>query len=463
MFFDRVRAYIAKHQLLAPGQPLVVGVSGGTDSIALLNVLNNLKEDYNIHLIVAHFNHGLRPEAADDAEFVWRTAQAWGLECVVEKTDVKALAEEKGLSLEEAGRLARYTFFATLGDRAAVAHHADDQAETVLMHFLRGSGAAGLRGMRPLNQQTVNGRSLTIIRPFLEVTRAEIEAYLAEHQLPFVTDASNADTQFFRNRLRHELLPVLQTYNPNIREVLGRTAEVMAEDYVLLQSVVQEAWMATRLGVESERVRFKLDRWRVLPLGLRRGLLREALTRLRPDLRNLDFTPLESGLTWAQTAHSGHTADLLAGLALAVVGNELQVLVKHSVAIAEPASVSLAVPGETQFLNYRFTTTLVDQVSLADIKTKDAWTAYLNSKLAPFTVRARRPGDRFAPLGLAGSLKLSDYLINTKLPLDARDTWPLVCCGPEAETIVWVGGAALADSAKVVEGQQAVKITVVRS
>jgi len=462
VLFNSVSAFVKKHALLTAGQKLVVGVSGGPDSIALLHIISRLQTEADLHLTVAHLDHSLRPESAQDAQFVERNAKAWGLEYVIERADVKALAENEKLSIEEAGRLARYNLFARLGSTVAVAHHADDQAETVLMHFLRGSGLAGLRGMRPSTQQRTANGPLTVIRPLLEVTRADIEAYVAQHQLEFVVDASNADQTYFRNRLRHELLPLLQTYNPNIREVLGRTAEVMTGDYELLQPLVEKAWHDTLLA-EDESIRFDLGLWRALPIGLRRALLRQAVTHLRPSLRNLDLVPLENALRWAQSAQSGHQADLLAGLNLHIIGNELRLSDWDQSAVGQPESIPLAIPGETQFLNYQFTAAPVPNPSLTAIRAQpDPFTAYLNPALAPFTIRSRRPGDRFTPLGMSGSLKLSDFMVNRKLPVDQRDTWPLLCYGPDAQTIAWVCGQALSETAKVTDQASALKIVVVQ-
>jgi tRNA(Ile)-lysidine synthase len=197
---------------------LVVAVSGGPDSLALLHLLSRRELHPAANLVVGHLNHQLRPSAAADATFVAETAAAWGLECHTESVDVAGLARRDGLSLEEAGRGARYQFLARLAHavgaaHVAAGHNADDQAETVLMHFLRGAGLSGLRGMRPAGPLP-GDPAITLLRPFLTTGRAEIEAYCQEHGLAPLTDASNTDTTYFRNRLRHELLPYLAGYNP---------------------------------------------------------------------------------------------------------------------------------------------------------------------------------------------------------------------------------------------------------
>ncbi len=226
--FQAVRDTIERHSLLEPGDSLVVGVSGGADSLCLLHLLARLRAEFDLALHVAHLNHQLRGErAAADAEFVRRTAVEWGVPVTVSSTDVAILAHERGVGVEEAARQARYAFLAGLaGDTGAgaiaVGHNADDQAETVLMHLLRGAGPAGLRGMSPrlalagLAPDLPSAAHVTLIRPLLEARRPAIEAYCREYRLQPRFDHSNLDTTLFRNRLRHEVLPVLEAVAPGV-------------------------------------------------------------------------------------------------------------------------------------------------------------------------------------------------------------------------------------------------------
>ncbi len=255
------RDYIRRHGLLAAGEMIVVGVSGGPDSLCLLHLLRRLAPELALRLHVAHLNHGLRgPEADEDAEFVAELAACWGLPVTIGRADVAALAAQPGRSLEEAARLVRYAFLAEVADATgattiAVGHNADDQAETVLMHFLRGSGVAGLRGMLPraplsdyrLGEPAaprIPASPRLLVRPLLAIPRADIEAYCAAHSLAPRFDRSNEDTTFYRNRLRHELLPLLATYNPAIGETLARTAAVLAGDHEIVQAALDAAWAA---------------------------------------------------------------------------------------------------------------------------------------------------------------------------------------------------------------------------
>lgn len=465
MLFPSVRAFAHKHSLFNLALPLVVGVSGGPDSLTLLHLLTRLREECDLTLHVAHLNHGLRPDSDTDADFVARVASEWNVPCTVERVDVAAFAREKRLSIEEAGRLCRYTLFARLtperdGPRAvAIAHTADDQAETVLMHLLRGAGLAGLRGMLPKSTMEIGDLKLEIVRPLLDVTRDEIEAYVLAHDLEPRRDPTNADTRFFRNRLRHELFPILEAYNPNIRAILRRTAEIAAGDYELVRSLIERVWPETVVAVSNTAITFDLTLWRTHPLPLRRALLREAIQHLRPGLRDVDFTPVETALDWAQTSQSGHTADLLGGLCLTIV-NDMLILGEwekdRGPALA--SKVALVVPGPTLFGDWQFTTEVVAS-AVEPAADSDPWTACVPESFTPLIIRARRPGDRFQPFGMDGhTMKLSDFMINQKIPVTDRKRWPLLVSG---DTVLWVCGHRVSERVKAGAGMM-LKVTARR-
>jgi len=248
MVLKQVRETVRKHGLLDAGERLVVGVSGGPDSLCLLHVLIQLQPEYGLVLHVAHLDHQLRGrESAADAEFVAGVARQWGLPCTVEQVDVRAAARENRLAVEEAARQARYGFLArtaaSTGSRAiAVGHNSDDQAETVLMHWLRGSGLGGLRGMLPRSRlgdyrlleatgDSASPEDIWLVRPLLHTPREDILRYCESERLEPRFDRSNLDTTLFRNWLRHTALPLLAQHNPRVRDVLCRSAQVFADDY----------------------------------------------------------------------------------------------------------------------------------------------------------------------------------------------------------------------------------------
>ncbi|MBF8286018.1 MAG: tRNA(Ile)-lysidine synthase [Anaerolineales bacterium] len=486
----RVWQFIEERDLLRPGDRVVVGVSGGPDSLCLLDVLHSLADDRSLTLQVAHLNHGLRPEAAEaDAERVRAEAEKRGLTFHIETADTGAHARAYKQSIEEAARDLRYAFLTRVALAVgapviAVAHTADDQAETVLMHFLRGSGLAGLRGMLPkldvgswtpelrreigaadFQPPTSNLLPLTLIRPLLTTSRAEVEAYCVEHSLQPVQDATNLDTTFFRNRLRHELLPQLERYNPNIRSVLRRVAEVMAGDYEILRGVVWEKWEQVA-RVEPGRVMFDRAGWLVLTVPEQRALLREAVARLRPGLRDIDFTPLEHAVQFSRTAALGRSCDVLGGLRLSISLADVMVSAWTDADVPVPADRPLVSADGQLSPGWRFCVEMLGpgEWSLDEVEANaSGWQVCIDAARLPLSrravspgegaggwglqVRARLPGDRFQPLGLNGhSLKVSDFMINAKIEKNLRDRWPLVVCGDD---IVWVAGLRLDERFKV--------------
>ncbi|MCI0395836.1 MAG: tRNA lysidine(34) synthetase TilS [Chloroflexi bacterium] len=454
---------------------VVVAVSGGPDSLALLHVLARQGIHPADKLVVAHLDHGLRPSATAEATFVAKTAAAWGVACVVEREDVVALARDQGLSLEEAGRQARYAFLARVAAQrgaAAVAtgHHADDQAETVLMHFLRGSSLAGLRGMLPVGPLP-GAPHLTLFRPFLEAPREEILAYCQEHDLAPVEDASNMDTTFFRNRLRHELLPALAGYNPQIRERLQHLAAVAAGDVELLEALLRQAWTKVLREEGADWLRLDRARWLALPLALRRSTLRHAVWRLRPALRDVGFVTVEQARQMAETGQVGGQSTLPAGLALVVGYDDLTLSAMAGAAplpdlpqLPDEKPQPLAVPGRVALVGgWQLAATFLERVELAEIQAnQDPWIAFVDvPDPAGLVIRPRRPGERFRPLGMGGqSARVVEVMINRKIRAGLRPLWPVVA---NDQHLIWLVGHHIDERGRVTEGsRQVVKLHVER-
>jgi tRNA(Ile)-lysidine synthase len=485
----QVRHTIEKYGLLVPEDRLVVGVSGGPDSVCLLHLLLRLhrEQGYRLRIHVAHLHHGARGAEADaDAEFVAVLAAKWGLPITVEKHDVPALAHVHKLAFEETARRVRYAFLARVAHetgthKIAVGHNADDQAETVLMHFLRGAGPTGLRGMLPLTpitdyrmlepfvmQETgsegqdshVSLPTPDIIRPLLEIPRAEIEQYCADQNLTPCFDRSNLDTTYFRNRLRHELLPLLETYNPNIRTRLCHTAAVVAADYELLTQLREQTWSELVCETRNEAITFDKAKWRALPVAMQRTTLRQATYRLRTSLRDVDFVHVENARQIGLEGDVGAQATLPMGLALTVGYNTLTI--GSSDATPPPPSnepllwsfepLPVQAPGTTSLpkSEWILQAEILDQWDLAQITSSpDPWTAYLDAdKLTgPLVLRPRRLGDRFHPQGMKGhSVKLSAFMINLKIPSAWRNHIPLLVA---ADEIVWVCGRRVSEQVAV--------------
>lgn len=472
----RVRGFIQQHDLLLPGEGVVVGVSGGPDSLALLHLLLRLREEVRLRLHVAHLHHGARGEDADaDADFVADLARRWGLGVTVVRRDVPALARAHALAFEEAARRVRYAFLAHVAGevgaaKVAVGHNGDDQAETVLMHLLRGAGPAGLRGMLPATPLAhfrllteIGGFALpadlpTLVRPLLSVPRAEVERYCAAQGLGPRFDRSNLDSTYFRNRLRHELIPLLETYSPNVRRRLRRTAEVVAADYALLTRFRRRAWDDTVLETSDRAVVFELAEWRAQPLALQRAMVREAAYRLRPQVRDFGFVHVENAVRLARSGETGTQATLPGGLALTVGYDRLTVAPADYQAPAdEPLlppgwHVSVELPGATPLPDgeWAVEADLLQEWTLAEVEQNpDRWSVHLDADAlgTPLILRTRRPGERFRPQGLGGHApRLADWMVNAKVPRLQRDRLPLLAAGEE---IVWVCGWRVSETAIV--------------
>lgn len=452
-----VTALIERDALFAPGARLVVGVSGGPDSVCLLDVLSELAQPWGLRLYVAHLDHGLRPEAAEEAALVRALAEAHGWPFHSQRVDTQAHRAAHRQSLEEAARALRYAFLRAVAGAVgaplvAVAHTADDQAETVLMHFLRGSGVAGLRGMRAVSPWPGGeGPEVQLVRPLLTTTRAEVLQHCAARGLATVTDPTNLSVDFLRNRLRHHLLPHLAAYNPNLPAALNRMAVVMAGEHERLAQATEALWQALAQP-HAAAVVFARGPWRALSVPDQRALLRRAVAHLRPGLRDVDFEPLEAAVRFSREAHSGRVCDLAAGLCVAVAQTTIT-LRPWAAAEATPATVPQVLAPDHLAPGWMF------QTALAPVAAPPAeagpWSVQVDADRlgGPVRVRARRPGERFQPLGLGGhSAKLSDFMINQRLPAPVRARWPLVVApaGPAgAEVVVWVAGLRLDERFKV--------------
>lgn len=448
MDLERLKDILEKECELQPGQPVLAGVSGGADSLSLLDGLHLL----GVPLIVAHFDHGLRADSAADAAFVRQEADKRGLPFVTERQDVAAFAREEQLSIEEAARVARYGFLYRKArehkaQAIAVAHTADDQVETVLMHLLRGAGISGLKGMTYRVIHPEWDPDLPLVRPLLAFWRDEIEAYCQLHGLHPLTDPTNVDITFFRNRLRHELIPYLADYNPRIKEVVWRMSQSLAGDHQVLQLATDEAWQTTCLRQQEDFVELSAVVLRVSPRGLQRSLIRRAISCLRPLLRDIDFAAVERAIDFVESPNSTGKMDLTANLSLWIEDGRVFLAEEDALVvdadwpqIPSNEEITLPVPGEMRFGQWRLIIRLeedVDQERLAAAM-QDPWQVWLDvDRLTlPLVLRTRRAGDRFRPLGMDGhSMKLSDFWVNEGLNRRARPGWPLVCSGDEIASV----------------------------
>ena len=263
MFEDLVLETINKYSMISKGDKVIVAVSGGPDSMALLNALINLKEKLGCSLYVAHVNHMIREVADSETEYVQEFCKSRGIECFVKKVDVISLANEKKIGTEEAGRNVRYEFFDEIfnkinADKIAIAHNANDNAETVLMNVLRGSGISGLRGIEPV-------RDNKFIRPLIEIERTDIEKYCEEKTLNPKFDESNKDNTYTRNKIRNVLIPFLkEEFNPSIVEGLNRLSDLASKENKYVENIVNEEYLKILLSNENNKIVLNLKEFNVL-------------------------------------------------------------------------------------------------------------------------------------------------------------------------------------------------------
>lgn len=447
---DKVQNTIEKYQMLASGDKVVTAVSGGPDSLVLLHVLYALRKRYNIELLVAHYNHLLRPDAGKDAALVRAVAEKLGLPFYIGEGQVAEYAREKKLSIQVAARDLRYQFLERIvketgSQKLALAHQLDDQGETIVMHFLRGPSPRGLAGIPP-----VRGN---IIRPLIEVSRQEIEAYLQVHQLEAAVDTSNAKKIYLRNKVRLDLMPRLKEYNPNLPVRLSQSAEIFREEDRYLEEETDRWWAQLVLRM-PDRLLVDYAGYRAMPLAIKRRFLRRCFWQTAVASDDLCFSQVERILRWLETPAAGKKLQWPQGVRVWFHEDRI-IFGKEEAASSDtgwfPYRFTLAGPGSVDLPGGRLRVAYVDKVPCRPgwLKELDPGTVMVDGDKVtfPLTVRTRQAGDRFFPLGLGGSKKLKDFFIDLKLPPEERDRIPLVVSADGA--IIWVVGLRLDERFKV--------------
>ena len=486
----RVLHFIREHHLLSGQHQLLVAVSGGQDSVCLLHILVRLQEELKLKLHVAHLNHQLRgADSEADAQYVSDLTRQLGIPSTVERRDVKAHQAQQRISLEEAAREVRYTFLAQVAksigaNRVAAGHTTDDHVETMLLHLIRGTGTRGLRGLQPGNLWHSSDSSLTVIRPLLQVSRQETAAYCQNHQLVPKVDASNLSLLPLRNRIRHQLLPLLQSYNPRVVEALLRTARIAGDDFTFLDKESARLW-ASVAQRQGNTIILDKERFLGLPSALQRQLLRASIEGLLGSLKDIETRHIEEVMA-ALTKPAGKRLSLPGGLVFVIEYTQYLLGINPAALSPFPVlrnEIVLKVPGETLFPGWRVAATIIGQEQMREKgeseETNVPWetitihpsvqakgikgmelisnlfTTYLdlNKVDGEIIVRCRRPGDRFQPLGMSQPKKLGEFMIDTKIPSAWRQRVPVVS---SSQHILWVVGWRIDDRVKVSESTKQV-------
>lgn len=463
---QQVESFIQRHQLVQRGQHILVAVSGGADSVALLYLLHDLRHCLRLRLTVAHLNHQIRGAAADeDAAFVKKTARRLRLDCVCKNINVPRLARRKGISLEMAGRRARYEFFQSVALKhgchaVATAHTSDDNAETMLLMLARGCGMPGLTGIPPRSQAGI----ITVIRPLLQTDRKTIESYLRERHIAWREDASNSDPAFLRNRARHELLPLLEKkFNPAIRRALSRLAEVLSGENEFLDEIACAIY--AEACAESGRA---LDCAVVARhhVAVRRRVVRHWLSCCGMHAGDMDFQMINRIDRLLTDAKGERAFDTVGGITIRRQ-RRLVTLGKRKETAGANYMIRLAVPGRTILPDAGLNVTAEiirgiwrkrEKIGEYPATASFALTPWRRRKIFARTWRA---GDRMHPYGLDGSKKIKDIFCDAKIPTELRHRLPIFECGG---AIIWVPGYRIAQGWEITDSaENALRLTVERA
>jgi tRNA(Ile)-lysidine synthase len=454
---QRVLDFIRREGLISPvtgsKRIVLVGVSGGPDSVCLLHILNQLKESLGVQLHIAHLNHMLRGASSDaDARYVEKLGRSLKIPVNVEAQDVDAYRKEHKLSLEEAAREVRYDFFARTAESVgaecvALGHTEDDQVETVLMHLVRGSGLAGLRGMSSVSHIGQAGRAkLHVVRPLLEVSRKETEDYCLAYDLKPRTDSTNYSLDYTRNRFRHELVPMLREANSNVGAAIRRVTRTAVDDLSFIESEVAKVW-SDAVCVSPVGITIATAAVLTLHPSLQRHLLRRVMSEALGDLVDIEAVHVESMME-ALHKPAGRRISLPRGLTF-YISYDTCLLAKDAADVCPLPAIGrgrrLKVPGVTLLPGWR-----VQSDVASPGERPDGFKACIDMDASgsELTVRRRRPGDRFQPLGMNSTKRLQDFMVDAKIPSTWRDRLPLVC---SPYGIVWVAGWRIAEWVKVTE------------
>ena len=439
---------------LAPGNLLIVAVSGGPDSLALLHTLYHLREDLHLSLHGAHLDHGLRGDASkSDALFVAEAFRRLGIAFTLEEADVPSFRKKHRLSLEEAAREVRYDFLARVcleqgAHAVALGHTSDDQAETILMHIVRGTGLTGLRGMETVTHRAFSGSEVVLVRPMLSLSRSETAHYCRVLKLEPRQDESNLSRELTRNQIRMELVPLLETYNPAIRDALVRLSRSAAQEIAYMEGEIDEIWHKT-VHQDQGRVSVNRETFRPLAQALQNHLLRRVILTAKGDLKDVEQIHIDD-MVRLMAGPAGRSLDLPGGIRFSVSYYEATLATSESDLRPLPplgGQHTLKIPGETLIPGWLITADVVEQERDTE-NHPSAHTAHLSYDIVgeQLWVRPRRPGDRFQPLGMSQPKKLQDFMVDSKIPRPWRDRVPLV---ESPRGIIWVVGWRVAEWAKV--------------
>ena len=452
-FIGKVRATVENYRMFEEGDTVIVGVSGGVDSVVLLHVLMLLRDEYDLSMVVAHLDHGIRgEESRREGDFVRDLAHGMSLPFEAAVADVPVLAKKQRITLQEAAREARYRYYEEIrkkynAQRVATGQTADDQAETILMRVIRGAGLRGLKGIPPV-------RGGVYIRPLIETSRQEVERFASSEGLSFVTDSSNIKDIYLRNKVRHDLIPHLEReYNPSIRVGLNRMATILSREDDYLDRKTEEA-MAGLMKGNGEELSLDIPRLTAFHEALWFRVLQKALARvLGGDLRSIKTVHLDG--ICRLLAHRAPNKVLCLPQGIYAEKRYTELFIRRGrLPTVFPFEYIVDAPGVTilEGLGKKLVTR-IERAKQGISMDVDSKVAHLDDDklLHPLILRSLEEGDRFIPLGMKGHKKLKDFFIDSKVPKALRRQIPLLV---SAGDIVWVVGYRISERFKFTEGSK---------
>jgi len=463
----QVAGVIREHNLFSANDRILLGVSGGPDSVALLSLIYNTSRTdppYS-EIFVAHLNHSIRGRESDeDEQFVTALAGKYGVPLITEKRDIIQVACERKISLEEAARDERYKFFESAAEKAganviAVGHNADDNAETILHRIIRGAGITGVSGIRPKRKLSPVS-TISLVRPLLFTWRKDITAYLEEENLSYRVDSTNIEKDKLRNRIRLDLIPHLEeNYNTKIKKSLTTLGETALQNSDYLEEKAKALFEDVLVNRETpiETIALDINRLKESPQILQQMIIKEAIIRLDIPLKKLSNRNYKDILNTINSKKTSEINVVKEYLNVRRDGNELRLSKNKYCAEETPvlSETEIKVPGETELvdMNCRVRTEIreIQNGFLEEFKqnkTNDEEVVDFDKVSMPLMVRTRKPGDRFQPLGSRGLKKIKDFFIDNKVPVMERDTVPIVTMNGEP---IWIVGFRIDDRIRVSE------------
>jgi tRNA(Ile)-lysidine synthase len=434
---------IKRHSMLQEGDIVLIGLSGGPDSVCLSVILDEVRDNFNLSLHALYADHGLRPEESRDEEtFCKGFCDEHRIDFHTERLGVKTYAEEKRINIHEAARGLRYGAFERTAlkinaARIAVAHNADDQAETVIMRLIRGAGRRGLSGIPYMRGN--------IIRPLLDIRREDIERFLSEKRIKFITDSSNLKTEYLRNRLRLEVIPALKMNNPSVIESMNRTADILREEERYLEMVTNKAMTRLVTRKKDESIELFLMPLMNIDMAILRRVLKRALGEIGAD-RGIELTHIDDIISLIMDNKSGDMISLPKNIR-AVKSYSTLLLTKEVLTGLQTRLMD--VPGDTLIgeKGLRIISQLSDK--LEEIADKNTAVFDFEEIVVPLKIRQRREGDFFYPAGFGRKKKLHDFFVDEKVPREMRDSVPIITSG---EDIIWIAGYRMDERFRAKEG-----------